>query len=168
MAEQQNHYVDNKATYQSLVEWKAKLKDDPSTPVPDPVAIAIVKISENLSRRYNFSGYTATWREEMIGDAIEHCLRYIKNFDTDKYNNPHAYITRICFNAFVQRIKKERKETAVKYKVFLCDASNFSESEDIDMEFMQQMLDRVNDYESGKSPKQKPDKQEPKNLEHFY
>ncbi len=167
-----NHYVDNKALYASLCEWKDDMNKNPDAviPVPDVVAISIMKISENLSRRYNFSGYTATWKEEMIGDAIEHCLRYIKNFDTDKYNNPHAYITRICFNAFVQRIKKERKDTAIKYKVFLCDSSNYTaDGEETDFEFLQQMLERVNSYESGKTPKAHADeKNEPINLQKFY
>ncbi|AUR85824.1 hypothetical protein NVP1081O_089 [Vibrio phage 1.081.O._10N.286.52.C2] len=168
-----NHYVDNKALYASLCEWKDEMKKDSdvSVPVPDLVAVSIMKISENLTRRYNFSGYTLTWKEEMVGDAIEHCLRYIKNFDTDKYNNPHAYITRICFNAFVQRIKKERKDTAIKYKVFLCDSSNYitEGEEEADFEFLQQMLERVNSYESGKAPKvSAEDKNEPLNLQKFY
>lgn len=168
-----NHYVDNKSLYASLCVWKEEMKnkpDDVVIPVPDEVAISIMKISENLSRRYNFSGYTTTWKEEMIGDAIEHCLRYIKNFDTDRFNNPHAYITRICFNAFVQRIKKERKDTAIKYKVFLCDSSNYTaDGEEADFEFLQQMLERVNSYESGKSVKAQPDENnEPINLQKFY
>ncbi|AGN30113.1 sigma factor for late transcription [Vibrio phage nt-1] len=168
-----NHYVDNKALYASLCEWKEEMKtapEDVHVPVPNFVAESILKISENLSRRYNFSGYTATWKEEMIGDAIEHCLRYIKNFDTEKYKNPHAYITRICFNAFVQRIKKERQDTAIKYKVFLCDSSNYSmDGEEADYEFLQQMLERVNSYETSKKDKAQPDeKNEPLNLQKFY
>lgn len=162
------HYVNNKAIYQSLIEWNDEMKTNPAAPVPDAVATAIIQISENLSKRYNFSGYTLTWKEEMIGDAIEHCLRYIKNFDPAKYDNPHAYITRICFNAFVQRIKREQKAMAVKYKVFLCDANNYTQNEEeVDFDFMQQILDRVNTFESGKKVVDKR-KDEPKNLEVFY
>ncbi|CAL9973180.1 late sigma transcription factor [Vibrio phage D479] len=164
-----NHYVDNKALFASMKEWKEELKTNPEAILPDPIAEGIIKIAQNLSRRYNFSGYTATWKEEMIGDSIEHCLRYVKNFNVDKYDNVHAYITRICFNAFVQRIKKERKETAVKYKVFLQDAMDHVEEGELDFEFCQQMLERVNDYEASKnSNKQPPVKKEPQFLEKFY
>ncbi len=169
-----NHYVDNKLLYASLCEWKEEMKkagDDAHVPVPDFVAISIMKISENLTRRYNFSNYTATWKEEMVGDAIEHCLRYIKNFDTERFKNPHAYITRICFNAFVQRIKKERQDTAIKYKVFLSDSSNYTvEGEDVDFDFMQQMLERVNSFdESRKSNKnESASKNAGSNLQKFY
>ncbi|CAL9965183.1 late sigma transcription factor [Vibrio phage K567] len=169
------HYVDNKALYASICEWKEEMKNAEEgvfVPVPDFVAISIMKISENLTRRYNFSNYTQPWKEEMVGDAIEHCLRYVKNFDTERFKNPHAYITRICFNAFVQRIKKERQDTAIKYKVFLSDSSNYTvEGEDVDFDFMQQMLERVNSFdESRKSNKSEsaPSKKDDSNLQKFY
>ncbi len=169
------HYVDNKALYASLCVWKDEMKNAEEgvfVPVPDFVALSIMKISENLTRRYNFSGYTATWKEEMVGDAIEHCLRYVKNFDTEKYKNPHAYITRICFNAFVQRIKKERQDTAIKYKVFLSDSSNYAiEGEETDFDFLQQMLERVNSYDESRKSNKSPvadGKQETLNLQKFY
>lgn len=165
-----NHYVDNKALYTSLCEWKEELKTNPDKVLPDEVALGIVKIAQNLTRRYNFSGYTQSWKEEMVGDAIEHCLRYIKNFNTDKFNNPHAYITRICFNAFVQRLNKEHKQTAIKYKVFLCESVNNLEEGELDMEFYQQMVERVHDYETSKSQKVPPaqDAKEPVHLEKFF
>lgn len=170
-----NHYVDNKALYASICEWKEEMKNADEgvfVPVPRFVAECIMKISENLTRRYNFSGYTATWKEEMVGDAIEHCLRYVKNFDTEKYKNPHAYITRICFNAFVQRIKKERQDTAIKYKVFLSDSSNYAvDGEEPDFDFLQQMLERVNTYDESrksKTTKAVEGDKESLNLQKFY
>lgn len=154
-----NHYVDNKRLYEDFKVWKENLEYNPAAVMPDYVAESIMKIANNLSRRYNFSGYTATWRDEMIGDGIEHCLRYAKNFDHIKYNNPHTYITRICFNAFVQRIKKERKQTAVKYKFYVNNAADYEQEEGehrVDPDFYYQMLTRLNDYEK---PSQKAEKE---------
>lgn len=71
-------------------------------------------IANRLSTNRNFIGYT--YREEMIGDAIENCLRYLHNFDPDKSKNPFAYFTTIMYYAFLRRIDKEKKQSYIKYK----------------------------------------------------
>jgi DNA-directed RNA polymerase specialized sigma24 family protein len=71
-------------------------------------------IANRLSTNRNFIGYT--YREEMIGDAIENCLRYLHNFDPDKSKNPFAYFTQIMYYAFLRRIDKEKKQSYIKYK----------------------------------------------------
>ena len=147
------HYVDNKKLQRDLSEWLEKTELDPTVIMPDDVAVAIINIANNLSRRYNFSNYTATWRDEMIGDGIEHCLKYIKNYKFRQYSNPLAYITQICFNAFVQRIKKERRETNTKYKMFLEEALDYENEEGehkVEYDFYRQMSDRVDEYEKTK------------------
>ena len=73
-----------------------------------------MKIAENLSHKPNFLSYT--FRDEMIGDAIENCLMYVDNFDPKKSNNPFAYFTQITYYAFLRRIQKEKKQLYVKYK----------------------------------------------------
>jgi hypothetical protein len=52
----------------------------------------------------------------MIGDGIENCILYIKNFDPDKSSNPFAYFTQIIYYAFLRRIEKEKKGLYTKYK----------------------------------------------------
>jgi hypothetical protein len=52
----------------------------------------------------------------MIGDGIENCLQYFRNFNPDKSNNPFAYFTQIIYFAFLRRIQKEKKQLYVKYK----------------------------------------------------
>lgn len=71
-------------------------------------------IANRLSTNRNFIGYS--YREEMIGDAIENCLRYLHNFNPDKSNNPFAYFTQIMYYAFLRRIEKEKKQSYIKYK----------------------------------------------------
>lgn len=170
MATNPRNYVDNKRLYQELKDWLIQCDTNQYTQMPDYVATAIMQIAHNLSKRYNFSGYTSTWRDEMVGDAIEHCLKYIKNFNYDKYDNPHSYITMICFNAFVQRIKFEKKQTACKYRIFIENAMDYEDEEGehrVDQEFYQQMLERVDEYESKKKPdKEKPLQDHP--MEAFY
>ena len=53
----------------------------------------------------------------MIGDGIENCIRYAKNINPEKSKNPFAYFTQIIYYAFIRRITKEKKQTAIKQKI---------------------------------------------------
>lgn len=147
------NYVNNKELYQEICVWKTKCAESPDTLVrmTDKIGLAIMLISEGLSKRFNFSGYTQSWKQEMIEDGIEAAIKGLKNFDEAKYNNPHAYITQACFNAFVQRIKKERREVAKKYSYFV---HNVYDNRDDDMvaladeTFIQDIYDKMTQYES--------------------
>lgn len=114
-----NHYVDNKKLYTEMIKYVEsykKAKED-NTPLPktsDYIGECIWLIANRLSTNRNFIGYT--YREEMIGDAIENCLRYLHNFNPDKSNNPFAYFTQIMYYAFLRRIDKEKKQSYIKYK----------------------------------------------------
>lgn len=155
-----NDYVDNKALLAYIKEWQAKRQVDPDTPLSNPIGKAIMDIAYNLTRRWNFSGYTADWKEQMVGDAVETSVKYIKNFDTENYSNPHAYITTICFRAFQNRIKRERKESVVKYKYFVeevFDHDDADMSAQVDMDFYQDMVNKIADYDRHKKKTEKVD-----------
>ena len=51
-----------------------------------------------------------TYKEEMVGDAVIKMLHALKNkkYDQNK-GNPFSYYTKIAFNAFCNRIKKEKR-----------------------------------------------------------
>ena len=78
----------------------------------------ISKISHKLSYAPNFINYS--YREEMVGDGIIRMMKAIiaKKYNRDKGTNPFSYFTRIAFNAFRNRIKKEKHihETHAKYQ----------------------------------------------------
>ena len=67
-----------------------------------------------------------TYREDMVGDALESCLRYIHNFNPAKSTNAFAYITQIIHNAFIRRIQKEQKQLYVKMRIV--DQADFADS----------------------------------------
>ena len=104
------HYVNNRDFYDALVEYKK----NPDGKVPDYIGVCIMQICNKLSTKSNFAGYT--YRDEMVDDAMENCVKAIPGFDPEKSQNPFAYFTRIAWNAFIRRIGTEKKETYVKHK----------------------------------------------------
>jgi hypothetical protein len=107
-------YVNNADFCQTLVEYKSLKKNKPDAKIPNYIGDCIQRICNNLSHNPNFIGYT--FREDMVGDAIENCIMAIKNFDTAKTENPFGYFTQIAWFAFLRRIAKEKKQLYLKYK----------------------------------------------------
>ena len=115
-----DHYVDNEKFFKEISVWKTEVNEadevgDPRPPVTDYIGECFMKIAEHLSYKPNFMNYP--FREEMIGDAIENCLMYAANFDPEKSKNPFAYFTQITYFAFLRRIKKEKDQDKIKYKL---------------------------------------------------
>ena len=119
------HYVNNADFSQAVVEYvrtanEAKEKKYNQIPkVPDYVAQCFLRIAEGLSHKVNFIGYT--YREEMVMDAVENCLKAINNYDIDAATrtgkpNAFAYFTQITWYAFLRRIAKEKKQQSIKTK----------------------------------------------------
>ena len=119
------HYVNNKEFSTAVVEYvklvnKAKENRANQLPiVPDYIAICFMRISEGLSHKSNFVGYT--YREEMVMDAVENCLKAILNYNIEAATrtgapNAFAYFTQITWYAFLRRIAKEKKQQDVKMR----------------------------------------------------
>jgi hypothetical protein len=121
MAKKKNHYVDNERFLAEIVEYKKKCKaaeaEGKEKPrVSEYIGKCIYLIAENLAHKPRFMNYS--YVDEMKSDAIENCLMYFDNFDSDKYSNPFAYFTQIIYYAFHRRINKEEKNRYVMYKKF--------------------------------------------------
>lgn len=115
------HYINNEEFLKSLTEYrksvrKAKREKIEKPAIPNYIGECFMKIANHLATKPNFANYS--FRDEMVGDAIENCLMYFENFDPKKSKNPFAYFTQIVFYAFLRRIAKENKNQYVKYKIF--------------------------------------------------
>lgn len=55
-----------------------------------------------------------TWKQ----NGILVVLKYLHNFNTEKSNNPFAYITTIITNAFIGYITKQKKHSQIKNELF--------------------------------------------------
>jgi len=86
--------------------------------MPEELGETFLSIARNLSNKSNFIGYT--WKDDMIAEAVYTCVKYFKNFNPEKSNNPFAYITRICYNSFVNSIKKQNRHGKMKQDLYDC------------------------------------------------
>ena len=119
------HYVNNADFSQAVVDYvtlvnEAKKSRTNNIPkVPDYVAECFLRIAEGLSHKSNFIRYT--YREEMVMDGVENCLKAINNYNIEAATrtgkpNAFAYFTQIIWFAFLRRIAKEKKQQDVKLK----------------------------------------------------
>ena len=118
------HYVNNREFSQAVMDYAVECRDlkEQNKAVPkvtDYVARCFIKISEGLSHRPNFVRYT--YREEMVMDAVENCLRAINNYKIETATrtgkpNAFSYFTQICYFAFIRRIAKEKRQQDIKFK----------------------------------------------------
>ena len=115
--EKKRDYVDNDLLHEELKAYLIKKQEKPNLVVPNSIAYAIIKIAERFSKVGSFVNYP--FIEEMKQDAIFNCIKYLHNYDYEKYSNPHAYFTMYCQNAFMMRIKIEKKELYKKFKMQL-------------------------------------------------
>jgi len=123
MSKKENvHYVNNADFSNAVVEHvksadEAKAKNQPVPIVPNYIAECFLRIAEGLSHKSNFIRYT--YREEMVMDAVENCLKAIHNYDLSTATrtgrpNAFAYFTQIAWYAFLRRIAKEKKQQDIK------------------------------------------------------
>ena len=118
------HYVNNAEFSQAVVEYvttvnEAQNNNTTIPVVPDYIAQCFLRIAEGLSHKSNFIRYT--YREEMVMDAVENCLKAILNYDIAAATrtgkpNAFAYFTQITWYAFLRRIAKEKKQQDIKMK----------------------------------------------------
>lgn len=99
--------------------WKRKIHKRGK--VSDKLGRMIMTIAQGLSTRGNWRGYT--WKEDFVSKAILTVLKYMHNFDYNRYTNAHGYINMICSHAFLQYINEEKKKHS-KVKKHLYDRQN--------------------------------------------
>ena len=124
MKRKPQHYVNNKEFSQAVVDYVERVNEAEAAGeevpiVPDYIAECFLKIAEGLSHKPNFIRYT--YREEMVMDAVENCLKAIMNYNIDAATrtgtpNAFAYFTQISYYAFLRRLAKEKRQHDIRFK----------------------------------------------------
>ena len=106
-----------------------------------------MKICEGLSHKPNFVRYT--YRDEMVMDGVENCLKAIYNCRIDASTrtgkpNAFSYFTQIAYFAFIRRIVKEKKQADIKFKFMeQANIEDFVSSIDMNSPIDQSFLDTL-------------------------
>lgn len=122
------NFINNPELHEAMAKYISDVAENPKTRIPRYVCKAISEIVNRYAFSPNFMNYS--YRDEMIGDAIETCFLRIKNYDPnakakrgprigEPSRNPLAYFTMIAHNAFIQRINLEKKQQDTKLKYAL-------------------------------------------------
>ena len=160
MSKKENvHYVNNAQFSQSVVDYvtlvrEAEKDNSPIPIVPNYIAECFLRISEGLSHKSNFIRYT--YREEMVMDAVENCLRAIENYNIETATrtglpNAFAYFTQISWYAFLRRIAKEKKQQDVKiryitqngFESYLGDDNQVVANDEVVRAFVETLKERI-------------------------
>lgn len=153
------HYVNNANFSLAVVEYvkeaNAAKKNKKLVPViPNYIAECFLRIAEGLSHKSNFIRYT--YREEMVMDAVENCLKAIHNYNLETATrtgkpNAFAYFTQITWYAFLRRIAKEKRQQDIKMsylsKIDLSEVfgTDDLEKSEIVVESLRRRIERVKD-----------------------
>jgi len=158
------HYVNNAEFSQAVVDYVQEVRqakaDGSTLPiVPDYIAGCFLRIAEGLSHKSNFIRYT--YREEMVMDAVENCLKAIENYNLEAATrtgkpNAFAYFTQISWFAFLRRIAKEKKQQDVKFKfleqsgieAFLDDTGENAVAAQVATHFVDTLKERIDKVKS--------------------
>lgn len=112
-------YINNATLYAEIIKYQDRafpiMEAGGQQPIlPDYIGKAIWLLCTRLGFKRNFINYT--WKDEMIDDAIISCVAAVVKFKREKTNNPFGYFSKIAHNAFLIRIKEEKKQNYLKHK----------------------------------------------------
>lgn len=80
----------------------------------------LLLIIRNMGTMPSFGGYTDNWKTDFYSNAVEHTLLYAHNYDenllskrTGEKSKAFAYITQVCYNAFIAVINERKKDSSM-------------------------------------------------------
>lgn len=106
MPRKKNNYLSNSEILPEIIQYKE------TGIASEKYGEIILAIATGLAQKPNFIGYS--WKDDMISFAVLTCLKYSKGFNPEKYNNPFAYLTTICYNAFQAYLNTQKKHSTIK------------------------------------------------------
>ena len=149
-------YVSNKDFFAAILERKellSKLEEGDEKPqITNYLGECILKIANNLANKGNFNGYS--FKDEMICDGIENCIKYFDKFNPEKSSNPFSYYTQIIYFAYLRRIAKEKIQYQLKHKIIQSVGNIVFELQehDDDVEFVNSYREFLAEFSNAELP----------------
>ena len=120
-------YLSNKDMLEAIKEWR----ESPKYPqVTNRLGEMFLLLAKRITNHYFWRGYDRELKEDMVSEAVIHCIKYAHNFNPELSNNPFAYFSRFVFNAFKQVINKyyDEKSNSVEYYLMETDNIDYSDT----------------------------------------
>ncbi|BAU40196.1 hypothetical protein [Ralstonia phage RSP15] len=126
LSKKANHYVDKARLSAEMEAWKIKYTEAVQAGKTPPqlnnyIGQCILDICAGVAKKPNWNGYSFT--EEMIGEAVIACCKYLKNYDPEKETrdgkqNAFGYISMIADTSFKATVQYEAEQAYLKNKGF--------------------------------------------------
>lgn len=139
------HYIDNVKFTQAATEYAlayAEAEENNLRPprISNYCGECIILLAHKIANMNCFNQYT--FKDDMISDGIEVCLKYFHKFDPEKISlrtgkksaGAHAYFTMFVYNAMVNRINIEKEQMYLKQKYIANCEEDFVELQEQDTE----------------------------------
>lgn len=99
MANDKRHYVSNKEFQKEMIESKAR-------GVLTPRAVELMLKIANKLATTKFYYVFEDDRYTCMSQGVEDCIRYWRNFDPVKYDNPFSYFTMVILNGMKRQFNQ--------------------------------------------------------------
>ncbi len=150
-------YIDEVKFEPIYRKFKEDREIDPDTPWPPYILECFMKLIDGMGNNPGFYNYT--YLDEMKADAMIPLLKYGTNFDPDKGYKAFSYYSMIVSCSFIQRIKKEARQTEIKQRYLLhnfsLNSDLFIEDGDDSIDSLHRMIEMVDDKRKAKKEKKK-------------
>lgn len=122
MKKPKKNYINNADFFAAIVDYQQKRKKaeeegNEIPKMPNYLGECFMKLARGIMSRPNFASYP--YREEMILDSTERCIRYIMTFKPEKTDRAFSFFSRVIWNAAINRISYERKIQYERSKMML-------------------------------------------------
>lgn len=105
------HYLSNKEMYEEVVKCQKEGK------ISDRLGKMFLLLASRYANKPRFSGYS--YKDEFSAMGVVACCAAVNKFNPEKGQNPFAYFTSVCHNAFFQVLNKERRQQEIRDALLL-------------------------------------------------
>lgn len=137
--------INNKVLLPAVLRWKESGNEGMS----DELGELLYKLAKNLLNHRHFKYYSDAEKEDMLSEGLLTAIKYGKNFNPEKSNNPFAYFTQIIKNGFYGVRNKEYDQQAGMVDYWL----NNAEEVDVTDDYTMLLIDNLEANRRSKSKK---------------
>lgn len=123
-------YIDGKFTEVGRSHWEGGLHNGKFNKdhgkATDNLARAVMKITENYSRKSNFARYT--YLDEMKSTALMQLSVVLLQFNEQVSDNPFSYYTTCIHTNFIKVLKNEKRQREIKDEIMQAELGISSDS----------------------------------------